>query len=153
MDREKNITTEHPMKWYRFTVSFHLFAFAVIYVIQAITHLQGLMQGFGSAEELYVEYPALKQVEVVLAVLGFGIAVLSLVARRLLRLFHPRGPKIYLVVMALAGCYHFIYSALASLVIGLPVFTAYDMGGVLSTVAIVVLCRGYYENRKELFQK
>lgn len=152
MDREQLLTTEHPMKWYQFTVYFQLFAFAAIYVVQAMMHLQGLIKGFGTAEELYIKYPTLKQVEVIMAILGFFIAVLSIVARQLLWHFHAKGPKAYLLVMALAGLYSFIYDGLASLVIGLPIFTGYDIGEVISTVAIVILCKNYFENRRELFQ-
>lgn len=149
----KNIVTQHPMKWYRFAVCFQLFAFAVIYVVQGLMHLQGFVGGFGTAEELYIKYPTLKQVEVIIAVLGFAIAILSIVSRQLLWYFHPKAPRVYLYVMALAGFYHFIYDGLASLVIGLPIFTFYDIGGVVSTVAIVAACRIYFVNRSDLFQK
>lgn len=150
---EKIIDTQHPMKWYRFAVYFQLFAYAIVYVVQGITHLQGLMHGFGTAEALYRQYPTLKQVELVIAVLGFGIAILSIISRQLLWHFHPKAPKVYLLVMALAGLYHFIYDGLASLVIGLPIFTVYDIGGLISTVVIVLACRGYFANRSDLFQK
>lgn len=150
---EKVIVTQQPMKWYQFAVYFHLFAFAVIYVVQGMMHLQGLLYGFGTAEALYTEHPTLKQVEVIMAVLGFAIAVLSVISRQLLWYFHPKAPAVYLAVISLAGCYHFIYDGLASLVIGLPIFTVYDLGGVISTVAIVLMCRRYFVNRSELFRK
>ncbi len=148
---KKVIVTSHPMKWYQFAVYFHLFAFAVIYVAQGMTHLQGIMNGFGTAEALYLKYPALKQVEVATAILGFIIAILSIVSRQLLWYFHPKAPVVYLIVMVLAGSYHFIYDGLASLVIGMPIFTVYDIGGIISTVPIVLICRGYFENRRDLF--
>lgn len=150
---EKVIVTQHPMKWYQFAVYFQLFAFAVMYVIQGMMHLQGLLYGFGTAEALYAKYPTLKQVEVIMAMLGFAIAVLSVISRQLLWNFHPKAPAVYIAVISLAGCYHFIYDGLASLVIGLPIFTAYDIGGVISTVAIVLMCRRYFANRSDLFQK
>lgn len=148
----KVIVTQHPMKWYQFAVYVQLFAFAVIYVVQGMMHLQGLFHGYGTAEALYVKHPTLKQVEVIMAVLGFAIAVLSIVSRQLLWYFHPKAPVVYIMVMALAGLYHFIYDGLASLVIGIPVFTVYDIGGLVSTVAIVLMCRGYFANRSDLFQ-
>lgn len=150
---EKNIVTQHSMKWYQFAVYFQLFAFALVYILQGMMHLQGFMRGFGTAEKLYMQYPTLKQIEVIMAILGFAIAILSIVSRQLLWHFHPRAPRIYLYVMALAGLYHFIYDGLASLVIGLPIFTVYDIGGVISTVAIVLSCRIYFTNRSDLFQK
>ena len=150
---KKVIITEHSMKWYQFAVYFHLFAFAVIYVAQGVTHLQGIMNGFGTAEALYLKYPALKQVEMATAILGFIIAILSIVSRQLLWFFHPKAPIVYLIVMALAGSYHFIYDGLASLVIGMPIFTVYDIGGIISTVPIVMICRGYFANRKDLFSQ
>lgn len=150
---KKVIITQHPMKWYKFAVYFQLFAFAVIYVAQGITHLQGIINGFGTAESLYLKYPALKQVEIATAVLGFLIAILAIVSRQLLWYFHPKAPKVYLLVMALAGSYHFIYDGLASLVVGMPIFTTYDVGGIISTVPIVLICRGYFANRSDLFSE
>lgn len=147
----KIIETEHPMKWYRFAVYFQLFAFAVLYVVQGTLHLQGFIMGFGTAETMIAKYPALKTVEIVLAILGFLIAVLCVIARQLLWYFKAWGPKVYLIVMALCGLYNFICNGLASLVIGLPVFTQYDIASVISTIFIVIACRTYFANRADLF--
>lgn len=147
----KIIKTEHPMRWYQFVVYFQLFAFAVVYVLQGMMHLQGLFIGFGTAEALYTKHPMLKNVEVVMAVIGFLIAFFSIVARQLLWYFKVWGPKVYLIVMALSGFYGFLYDAFASIVIGLPIFTAYDIGGVISTIIIVFLCWTYFHKRADLF--
>ncbi len=147
----KIIETKHPMKWYKFAVYFQLFAFAVLYVLQGIVHLHGFILGFGSAETIMTKYPALKAVEMVLAIVGFLIAVLCILARQLLWYFKAWGPKVYLIVMALSGLYSCIYNGLASLVIGMPVFTQYDIGSLISTIFIVIACRDYFANRADLF--
>ena len=143
--------TAYPMKWYKFAVYFQLFAFAVLNVVQGMTHLVGPVFGYGTALEVIEKYPNIEIVEIIMAVLGFVLAILCLVDRQLLWHYKVLGPKLYLLVMGACGIYHFIYSALASIVIGLPIFTQYDIGGAISTIIIVILCRNYFKERADLF--
>lgn len=143
--------TEYPMKWYKFAVYFQLFAFAVMNMIWGMMHLMGPIFGYGKASEVIEKYPDIETIEIIMAVLAFLLAILCLVDRQLLWHYKVQGPKLYLLVMAFSGIYNFIYSALASIVIGLPIFTQYDIGGLISTIIIVVLCRNYFKERKELF--
>lgn len=151
MEQRKKIETEHPMRWYYFAVYFQLFAFALINVVQGMTHLTGFIAGYGTAAEIYEKYPALNTVEMIMAVLAFITAVLCLVARQFLWYFKAWGPRLYLLVMAVSGVYSFVYSALSSIIIRLPIFTAYDIGGFISTIIIVVLCYNYFKTRADLF--
>ena len=143
--------TEYPMKWYKFAVYFQLFAFALLNVIQGIMHLAGPIFGYGKASEVIARYPDLEIVEIIMAVFAFLVAILCLVDRQLLWHYKVQGPKIYLLVMALSGIHSFIYSALSSIVVRLPIFTQYDIGGLISTIVIVVLCRNYFKERASLF--
>lgn len=143
--------TEYPMKWYKFAVYFQLFAFAALNMIWGMMHLMGPIFGYGKASEVIEKYPNIEIVEIIMAVLAFLLAILCLVDRQLLWHYKVQGPKLYLLVMAFSGIYNFIYSALASIVIGLPIFTQYDIGGLLSTIIIVVLCRNYFKERSTLF--
>lgn len=139
------------MRWYDFAVYFQLFAFAALNAVQGSMHLMGLISGYGEAAELYARYPALKIVEIIMAVFAFLVAVLCLVDRQLLWYYKAWGPKLYLFVMAFSSLHSFIYNALSSIVIRLPIFTQYDIGGLLSTIVIVVLCRNYFKERMALF--
>lgn len=153
MEKREKVETEYPMNWYHFAVYFQLFAFAAVNILQGLTHLTGFVAGYGEAADLYEKYPALNVVEVIMAVLAFAVAVLCLVDRQLLWHYKVWGPKIYLVVMALSGTQTFIYDALSSIVIHLPVFRQSSIGGLVSTVIIVVLCRNYFKERSALFVK
>lgn len=143
--------TEYPMKWYKFAVYFQLFAFAVLNVIQGIMHLIGPVFGYGKAAAIVERYPALKTVDVIMAVFAFLLAVLCLADRQLLWYYKKQGPKLYLLVMGLSSTQHFIYSALSSIVIRLPIFTQSDIGALISTIVILVLFRNYFKERAGLF--
>lgn len=143
--------TEYPMKWYKFAVYFQLFAFAALNVLQGIMHLMGFIFGYGKASVIVERYPELKIVDIIMAVFAFLVAILCLVDRQLLWHYKVQGPKIYLLVMALSGVQNFLYSALSSIVIRLPIFRQYDIGGLISTIVIVILCRNYFKERAALF--
>lgn len=143
--------TDKSMKYYNFIVNVQLYLHAVVFALYAWTHLQGMFFGYGKASKLYEQYPALKSVELIMAAVAILSMLFCIFTRMQMYYFKKRGPLCFYLVLGISGFYHVLYDAMASYVTKAVMLTQQDLGSMVSTAFIIVICNIYLRNRAELF--
>lgn len=139
-----------PMKWFKFIIYFQLFFSAFVLLVTAITQLTGIAYG-DAADVVYLIYPGLHAVDLIMGLLELALAALAIYVRQLLAKFRAKGPDYYLILIGINLAVSLIYALIASLIIGQSVFSASVIGNLVGSAAMIVINKVYFGKRRHLF--
>lgn len=157
--------TALPMKWYKFLINFMLFFSAALNAISGVQLIIGDQYRDGNVDMsglVYLQFGALKTVDVVAGIVLIAFALFTLYTRSRLAGYCKNGPKMLLLLYILGFAYTVLYAAavditLASYGVSLNIvdFLLTDGVTVLTTAVVdgvmIVINLEYFRNRKHLF--
>ena len=139
-----------PMKWFKFIIYFQLFFSAFTLLVGAITLLTGISYG-DVADVVYLIYPGLHAVDIVMSLLELALAAGAIYVRQLLAKFRTKGPDYYLILLGINLVASLLYAITASLMIGQSVFNSTVIGNLVGSVVMIVVNKVYFGKRRHLF--
>lgn len=147
------VSTEMPMKWYKFVIYFQLFASAVIGFISGISYMLGLQYGDGLGSMVYGFYRGLKSVDIITGLLSWGMAVMAIISRQKLKNFKKDAVTWYLLTLGCNFVLPIFYIVVGSAVTGLNMIAegGFSITSAIICIAMIILNKVYFDKRKELF--
>lgn len=143
------------MKWYKFLIYFGLFAGAVLNCIFAFLQITGLVYGtdggYSIAEYIYYFYPAMRFLDIVYGILLIALAALQVFTRFRLSGFKTNGPKLVITIYASGNAISILYSIIASVICGNPIFNTITVASIIISVVMIILNKVYFDKRKDMF--
>ena len=140
----------YPMKWFKFTIYFQLFANALLNLFNGIVYLTGTLYG-SDADMVYLTFSGLKALDLLMGILYLGIVVLALVTRFRLAKFRRNGPMLLYIFLAVNLTLLLFYLVAASLVTGISMVSSSAISNAVTLVILLICDYIYFNKRKELF--
>ena len=147
------LTTERPMKWYKFIIYFQLFASGVLTAIQGLSLASGATystQGV-DASTVYSYYNGLQVVDILFGLMMLVLAVLCFISRSKLAGFKADGPSFYLKVLGASVGVSLLYIVIASMVTGVNLVGIQTIVGIIANVVLIFINKQYFDKRSDLF--
>lgn len=141
-----------PMKWFKFTIYFQLFANAVLNLFNAFSSLLGLSYGT-YAEDVYFAYPGLHSLDIIMGILYLLLAAFAIFTRFQLAGFKKRGPTLLYVFLAANLVLLLFYVVAASVVTATNLVSVTIVSNTVTMVVLLVCDYIYFTKRQELFVK
>ena len=141
---------ERGMKWFKFIIYFQLWLSMLLNLSEAGRLFTGDFYE-GAADLVYALYPGLKPLDMLVGIGGVGLAVYAVLVQRALAKFRAKGPKMYCMLYGASIVLGLLYGIGASLVLGASAFDASSFGTISGSVAMILINRAYFNNRKHLF--
>ena len=152
---ENPVQPELPMKWYKFTIYFALFAGSVTNVISAIMSFTGANYTMYDLdpEMVYSFYDGLQGFDICYAVILIVLAVFGLYVRQNLAKFKKNGPMLKYILGAASSVVSAIYTIGSTIIIGDDLSTVIGsvIGMIIGTVIPLYCEIKYFTKRKHLF--
>lgn len=144
---------EMPMKWHKFLIYFSLWAGAILNVLTGIGTFTGsIYAGEGvDPEMIYRVFDGLKTVDMLMGLMVIALAVLLIVARFALAGYKKNGPKLLVIAYAANIALALIYPIMVAAVTGLPFGELFNVTTLISSIAMLVVNKIYYDKRARLF--
>lgn len=139
-----------PMKWFKFTIYFQLFANVVLNLFNALSSLLGLAYGT-DAEMVYRTYPGIHTLDMLTGILCLALAVFALVTRFQLAKFKKRGPLMLCIFLACNLVAELFYMVAASIVTGISFLNPTSISSAVTLIVLILCNHTYYNKRRELF--
>ena len=141
-----------PMKWFKFTIYFQLFANALLNFVNACSSLMGLSYGT-YADDVYLTYPGLHTLDVIMGILYLVLAIYALVTRFQLAGYKKTGPTLLYIFLAANLVLLLFYLVAASVITATNLVSPSIISNIVTMVVLLVCDYIYFTKRKELFIK
>lgn len=151
---EPKESPELPMKWYRFVVSFQLYAAGLFSVINAVNLFSGRVFGISGSDGLkavYRVYPGLEPLAVISGIMYLAAGVYALYVRQQLKNYTKNAPMLYIISLGVNILPYLVFT------IGESIVTENALGDIPGFAAAVIVLAMLYANsvyfgkRKHLF--
>lgn len=153
MNFNQTFTTANnlPMNWYKFLIYVALFLGAISNAYAGIQLITG-GQYQDMASWVYLYYPSLKMIDVVIGIVSIALAIFAIVVRQKLANFQSDGPKMLLMLYIGSIAMSVIYLILVAGVVGSGIVDASTMIPSLAvSVVMVIVNKMYFDKRQHLF--
>lgn len=146
---------ELPMKWYKFTIYFALFAGVAMNIISALMAFTGANYTMYDLdpELVYWYYDGLQALDMCYAVILIALAVFGIYVRQSLAKFKKNGPMLMYALGIASTAISAIYQIGSTVIIGDDISTVIStvIGSIIGT-AVVLYCEiKYFTKRQHLF--
>lgn len=141
-----------PMKWFKFTIYFQLFANAVLNFFNAMSSFMGLSYGL-EADAVYFVYPGLHTLDMLTGVLYLVLVIFAFITRFQLAKFKKHAPVMLYIFLALNLVLLIFYLVSASIITGINLINPSNVSNAVVLLILIVCDYIYFNKRKELFVK
>lgn len=141
---------ELPMRWYKFVIWVQLFLSALLNVGEGIIFMTGTHYK-GQATVVYMVYGGLKALDVVMGIMMFICAGVTIWVRQMLSKFKKNAPIAYVALLALGSVIVLMYVVIASIITGIQMFSATIISQIVASIALCICNYIYFNKRKSMF--
>lgn len=141
---------ELPMRWYKFVIWVQLFLSALLNVGEGIIFMTGTHYK-GQATVVYMVYGGLKALDVVMGIMMFICAGVTIWVRQMLSKFKKNAPIAYVALLALGSVIVLMYVVIASIITGIQMFSATIISQIIVSIALCICNYIYFNKRKSMF--
>ena len=142
------------MKWYNFLTKFALICGAILNIITGISLLTGSVYG-SDAELVYLVFPTLRPLDIIIALLIIGLAAFAFYVRKRLVGYYQNAPKLltmlYLGVVIVDLIYIIGLSAILPSYVLSEVLTPSMYSNLIVSVVMMFVNMSYFKKRSHLF--
>lgn len=143
-----------PMNYYKFAIWVQLFLGALVYAVQGL----GLLFGFWyeavsgiNAQWFYLFFPAMHIVDILFGLLYLAMAVGAVYTRQQMAHFKKNGPDLYYLFLIAGMVLSFLYAVLQGIICSTGSGISSEIGSLVGSGVVLVLCRIYFEKRRSMF--
>lgn len=149
-----NVTTDRPMKWYKFLIYVSLFLTGIANIGNGIRTMEGMI--YDDAYTVYSMFPSLASVDRYYGYALIALGVFAFFVRSRLAKFRRNGPSCLYFMIIGSIILQVVYFALCASILapygGLPMENFADIVGiVVGNLIYLVLNKVYFDKRMHLF--
>lgn len=151
--KKSSVTTDLPMKWYKFLIYFGLWFGAALLVIQGVGYITGAVYNDSSgvgAGTVYGAYPGMRLWDRIYGGAFVCLAAFEIVTRFALAKFKRIGPTLLYLVYGIQGGLALLSAIVVSVITGSN-GVVFSVGSLIVAAALILLNRSYFKARQELF--
>ena len=149
-DQPFTVANDLPMNWYKFLIYVALFLGAIANVFTGFQMLTGGHYE-GMSSWVYLYYPSLKTLDMVIGIASIGLAVFAIVVRQKLANYQSDGPKMLMILYVGSVLISVIYLIMVMGIVGGDIDSSTMIPSLAVSVVMIIVNKIYFDKRQHLF--